>query len=44
MDDLANRKTGRSGIILPDNYNFLLLPDQKTPQQRLADRQRNTVH
>lgn len=44
MDDLANRKTGRSGIILPTDYSFLHLPDQKTPQQRLADRLRNTVH
>jgi hypothetical protein len=44
MDDLANRKTGKSGIIMPATYNWLMLPDHKTPQQRLADRLRNTVH
>lgn len=44
MDELATRKTGRSGIILPTDYSFLHLPDHKTPQQRLADRLRNTVH
>lgn len=44
MDDLANKKTGKIGAILPTRYDWLILPDQKTPQQRLADRLRNTVH
>lgn len=44
MDDLANRKTGKSGVIMPDRYDWLVLPDHKTQQQRLADRLRNTVH
>lgn len=44
MDELANKKTGRRGIIMPTDYSFLHLPDHKTPQQRLADRLRNTVH
>jgi hypothetical protein len=44
MNDLATRKTGKSGIILPQRYDWLVLPDHKTPQQRLADRLRNTVH
>jgi hypothetical protein len=44
MDDLANRKTGATGMILPKRYDWLILPDHKPPMPGLAARLRSTVH
>lgn len=40
MNDLANKKTGRTGIILPKSYDWLTLPDLQPTRQRLL----NTLH
>lgn len=35
MDELANAKTGKTGVILPKRTDWLVLPDLKTPTPQL---------